>query len=234
MSTVGFCSAQTPKLRPLSAGLCCATPAFVELDEELVWALGAKAKKQIRQRMRGLRRALPASVRRAKSELVCSRLAELQGFREASRIALFSAIEAEGELDLAGLDRVARAAGKAVSYPFLERTQRGTLRTGFRFTDSSGDLVESQHGFLQPAEGRREAAPQSLHFIVVPAVAVASDGTRLGFGSGFYDATLPEFCPPGVAVAAVYQFQLLSELPREDHDVRCALLVTEEATLSVV
>jgi 5-formyltetrahydrofolate cyclo-ligase len=61
---------------------------------------------------------------------------------------------------------------------------------------------------------------------------VASDGTRLGFGSGFYDATLPEFCPPALAVAAVYHFQLLGELPLEGHDVRCARIVTETQTLS--
>jgi 5-formyltetrahydrofolate cyclo-ligase len=61
----------------------------------------------------------------------------------------------------------------------------------------------------------------------VPALAATPDGHRLGYGKGFYDATLPDVCPPALAIAVVYSFQLLAELPVESHDHRCDLVATD-------
>ena len=49
--------------------------------------------------------------------------------------------------------------------------------------------------------------------VVVPALAVAADGHRVGYGIGFYDATLPDVCPPAAAVMVAFGFQLLAEVP---------------------
>jgi len=68
----------------------------------------------------------------------------------------------------------------------------------------------------------------------VPALAVASSGHRLGYGSGFYDATLPDFCPPALSIVVAYDFQLLAELPVSAHDIACDIVVTDARLLRVV
>jgi 5-formyltetrahydrofolate cyclo-ligase len=67
--------------------------------------------------------------------------------------------------------------------------------------------------------------------LIVPALAVASDGHRLGYGSGFYDATLPDFCPPGRALVVAFDFQLLGELPVTSGDVASQCIVTDRRVL---
>jgi 5-formyltetrahydrofolate cyclo-ligase len=67
----------------------------------------------------------------------------------------------------------------------------------------------------------------------VPALAVSSAGHRLGYGVGFDDATLPDFCPPAASLIVAFDFQLLAELPTLDHDFACDLVVTDARTLAV-
>lgn len=55
--------------------------------------------------------------------------------------------------------------------------------------------------------------------VVVPALAVAADGTRLGRGGGSYDRALARV-PAGVpTVALVFEGEVLPALPRDDWDV---------------
>jgi 5-formyltetrahydrofolate cyclo-ligase len=61
-------------------------------------------------------------------------------------------------------------------------------------------------------------AINDVDLIVVPAAAISPDGTRLGWGRGYYDKTLGsmEKCPPVYAV--VYDHEIQPEIPRELHD----------------
>lgn len=62
--------------------------------------------------------------------------------------------------------------------------------------------------------------------VLVPALAVAADGTRLGRGGGSYDRALARV-RPGVAIAALlYDGEVLSHLPRDEWDVPVTAHVT--------
>ncbi|MEP7177557.1 MAG: 5-formyltetrahydrofolate cyclo-ligase [Pseudonocardiales bacterium] len=62
--------------------------------------------------------------------------------------------------------------------------------------------------------------------LLVPALAVARDGTRLGRGGGSYDRVLRRV-RPGVPVAALlFDGELVEELPREDWDRPVTAVVT--------
>lgn len=70
------------------------------------------------------------------------------------------------------------------------------------------------------------AAIGQVDAVLVPAVAVARDGTRLGRGGGSYDRALARVAP-GVSVAAlVYDDELVEALPAERWDVPVAGVVT--------
>jgi 5-formyltetrahydrofolate cyclo-ligase len=75
-------------------------------------------------------------------------------------------------------------------------------------------------------------AINDVDLIIVPAAAVDTRGTRLGWGRGYYDKTLGsmEKCPPVYAV--VYDHEYIDEVPREVHDQPVNGLVTPTRIIS--
>ena len=78
-------------------------------------------------------------------------------------------------------------------------------------------LKEGAFGILEPTTA---AEPLDVAALIMPAVAVAEDGTRLGRGKGFYDRALANISPQIPVVALVHDAELLAELPSEPHDIK--------------
>jgi 5-formyltetrahydrofolate cyclo-ligase len=64
--------------------------------------------------------------------------------------------------------------------------------------------------------------------LLVPLLAFDSDGYRLGYGGGFYDRTLEILQVPAFGIA--YAGQEIASLPREPHDRRLDMILTEQGT----
>lgn len=203
------------------------TDPDVPLDPDQRAAIIARAKRQIRQRMRATRQAQPAAVVATKSTRICERLLALPILENARAVALFAPIRERREVDLEPLDARLRALGKSLFYPFLDPTETG-YRTGFRRVERPEDLALRGNLFAEPPADAEEARRGDLDVVLVPALAVAADGHRIGYGLGYYDATLPDVVPPAVSVVVAFDFQLLAELPSEAHDRPCDWVVTEE------
>lgn len=62
--------------------------------------------------------------------------------------------------------------------------------------------------------------------VLVPALAVARDGTRLGRGGGSYDRALARVATGTQVVALLFDDELVEELPREQWDVPVSAVVT--------
>ncbi len=204
--------------------------ALSDLDPELYRTIQLRAKKQIRQRMSALRRAIPAQALAERSRALIGRVLEMPLFEAARSVALFWPMLAKSEVDLRALDEQSRAAGKRIYYPFM--TDRGaTLQTGFRLSEDPALLCEQGRGFCEPPLDAPVAAAGDLDLVFVPALAAAPSGHRIGYGAGFYDATLPEFCPPARSLIVAFDFQLMGELPASPVDVACDYVVTDKRTL---
>jgi len=68
---------------------------------------------------------------------------------------------------------------------------------------------------------------QSGDLLLLPALAVDLQGNRLGRGKAYFDKTLAEL-PEGTTVyAVVYEEELLSAIPHEEHDQRVDGVVTQ-------
>ncbi|MEI6563997.1 MAG: 5-formyltetrahydrofolate cyclo-ligase [bacterium] len=72
------------------------------------------------------------------------------------------------------------------------------------------------------------AKPDAYGLVVVPGVAFAANGARLGHGKGFYDRMLARLgakvpCKAGVC----FHYQLVPELPVTESDVGMDIVVTE-------
>jgi len=92
---------------------------------------------------------------------------------------------------------------------------------------AGGELVPGRFGLLEPAGPRLPGtALGTADVVVVPALAVAADGTRLGRGGGFYDRALRHARADAVLVAVVFDDELVAELPAGEHDRRVDAVVT--------
>jgi 5-formyltetrahydrofolate cyclo-ligase len=190
-------------------------------------ALAVRVKRALRERMAQVRRAVPESARQERSQRIVERIASHPWFVAAGGVGLFAPILERGEVDVRGLDARCRSAGKRVYYPFMQPSESG-IRTGFRQVRLESQLALRGQRFLEPDPGTPQAAADEIDFIVVPALAAAATGHRIGFGSGFYDATLPDF-PNAKSCVVVFSFQMLVEIPREPHDRACHLVCNDEA-----
>jgi 5-formyltetrahydrofolate cyclo-ligase len=91
----------------------------------------------------------------------------------------------------------------------------------------TGRLTPGRFGLLEPLGPRLgPTALRTADVVVVPALAVARDGVRLGRGGGYYDRALRYARSDAVLVALVFDDELLDELPSELHDRRVTAVVT--------
>ncbi|GIG70918.1 5-formyltetrahydrofolate cyclo-ligase [Phytomonospora endophytica] len=73
-------------------------------------------------------------------------------------------------------------------------------------------------GLREPAgTGSREAVTEAA-VLLVPALAVGADGTRLGRGGGSYDRALARVAPSTPVIALLDDGEFVDEVPGEDHD----------------
>jgi 5-formyltetrahydrofolate cyclo-ligase len=197
-------------------------------DEE---ALRHRVKAELRKRMRGLRRALPSSACSERSARIVERLLSLEPIARATRVALFWPIEERHEVDLRSLDERLRARGTRVAYPSVDPETRAMV---FRFVTHPDAMQEHGFGFREPSLHEPAAAPgtgDALEAIVVPALAIDPIGHRIGYGAGYYDATLPSHAPPAASVGVAFDFQLVAEVPATTADVALHWIVTDERVM---
>ena len=96
------------------------------------------------------------------------------------------------------------------------------------------DITEGMYGLPEPVgEVLGPIAVNDVDLLVIPAAAVGQDGTRLGWGRGFFDKTIGsmERCPPVYAV--IYDSELLDTVPRDVHDQPVSGVVTPTRTIDL-
>src|SRR4051812_30037729 len=93
-----------------------------------------------------------------------------------------------------------------------------------------GRLSPGRFGLQEPAGPRLPPdALAAADVVLVPALAVGLDGTRLGRGGGYYDRALVHARDDAVLVAVVFDDELLERVPTGAHDRRVSAVVTPRA-----
>jgi 5-formyltetrahydrofolate cyclo-ligase len=196
------------------------------IDPEVVELLAQRAKVHLRKRARSVRGAVARSALEARSAALVARLLEHPWLEGVKTVASFWPIEGRSEVDLRAIDPALRARGVTVVYPSIDPDTR---RMCFRDPSEPERMEERGLGFAEPDPSLPEA--ERIDVVLTPCLLVDATGARLGYGGGFYDATLPSYCPPGRAIAVAYDFQLQAEVPTSSRDVRVDAVVTDARAL---
>jgi len=147
------------------------------------------------------------------------RLCDTPEFSTAQTLALYSPIR--NEVFTERLFAAAAEIDIRVAYPRMRGEQ-----LEFILVEELSALVPGRMGVLEPSSGR-VVDPEAIDLMVLPGVGFDRGGHRLGYGRGFYDRLLGGLERRPHLAGLGFEIQVVDRLPRDPHDVRLDLLVTE-------
>lgn len=176
-------------------------------------------KKKIRDEIRRRRQQLDPSWVRAMSQRIMERVLSLDEFRRSRCVAGYWSQPKEVQTR-AMIERCWES-GQRLCVPAFDLEQ-----STYRMTllEKGTEMVPGPAGILEPRVVSW-IEPEEIDFMVVPAVAFDLEGTRLGHGGGHYDRILSR--SQAYKVGTVFEFQVFERLPRDGHDQRVHLIITE-------
>ncbi|TFH66780.1 MAG: 5-formyltetrahydrofolate cyclo-ligase [Gemmatimonadales bacterium] len=179
-------------------------------------------------RDRVLSRRAEESDRDLKSRRIAERVASHERYNRAAVVSTYVGVDSE--VATIPLIVSALAAGRTVVVPWVDGDDIRLSRL-----DRLDELVSSGFGLLEPTveirtDPSRRVAPEVCEVFLVPGVAFDREGYRLGRGRGYYDRLLSQVPPAVFRIGLAFECQLVESVPREDHDQRMDLIVTEQRT----
>ena len=174
------------------------------------------SKRMLRQERKEKEKILPVSYYEEASQEIREKVLALPTWQQAKTLMAYSSTPAEP--DTRELISRAAAEGKQVLLP------RCTDRTRMEAVPFTGwnRMQKNAYGILEPVG---KSVPEKPELILVPCVAAAADGARLGHGNGYYDRFLQD--QPGLRVCLCFQAFCFNSLPTEETDILMDLVITE-------
>ena len=177
-------------------------------------------KNALRIAMRAARRQLSQAHVRDASRRACAHLLTMSEVCSARVVAVYSAIRQE--IDPSAAVEALWQRGQTVVFPRVVEGER-TLR--FHAVATRAQLAPGTLGIPSPTDACPEVPLKAIEAVVVPGLAFDAHGRRLGWGGGFYDATLAA-CP-GLRIGLAYHTQLVERVPADERDLPMDYLVTD-------
>ncbi len=173
----------------------------------------------LRQAYRVVRGGLSPEQRATASARIADHLLNTPVLMTPTTVAVFYPLAEE--VNLLSLMPALRARGHGLVLPTVQENHR--IMTFLPWAEDT-PLEAQQFGILQPAVG----TPATPQVVLVPGLAFSEQGTRLGYGGGYYDTTLAGLAKKPLIIGVGFAVQMRAVLPCESWDVRCDGLVNEE------
>lgn len=192
-------------------------------------------KEQIRAYQKELRAKLTGEERQDYNRAIRIKLQGTDAYRSCDR--LFAFISFQSEIDTHEIIRQAFQDGKKIFVPRVEGQHME-----FYEIFALKDLIISRFGVPEP-EGdqdrrfiveKKEPEVRGKNLMLMPGLAFDRLGQRIGYGAGYYDKYLAgnaAECFHKIAIA--YPFQIMTELPAEETDIRADEIITPVEIIQV-
>lgn len=175
-----------------------------------------------RRQLETLRRKLDPAWASKASEALQRRAMELPEFKKAAVIGCYLATSREPQT--AALIDTALAQGKRVCIPAWRAAEQCYDFCEYR---KDFELLPGPYQILEPKEPSW-ILPDELALMIVPCLGFDVHGRRLGHGGGHFDRLMAASRCERVCLA--FEFQKLTAVPVEPHDMPVDIIVTEAAT----
>ena len=178
----------------------------------------AQEKKEQREAVLRLLRAIPMPLRQERSAQLRRKLRPLLDVPGRLSVGLYAALP--HEVDLLPLLREYPA--HRYAFP---RTLPGRQLAFHLVSQPEEELEPDARGIPTPRPTLPLLPPEGMDILIVPGVAFTAAGERLGYGGGYYDRLLP-LCTRANILSLAFPEQILPELPTEPHDFRIPRLIS--------
>jgi len=176
----------------------------------------------IRNKILNLRAGLSKNEVMEKSAKIQERLYETQHYQSSRTIMTY--VDIQNEVETRSIIARAFNEGKNVVVPVCG-SNYNLLPVKI---ESFDDLEPGTMGILEPKKTKSIVDVKKLDLVLVPGIAFDRKGNRLGYGLAYYDRFLNKLSPSTVTIALAYSFQVLPSVPREEHDHKVNIIITEK------
>ncbi|MGD0081135.1 MAG: 5-formyltetrahydrofolate cyclo-ligase [Methanoregula sp.] len=184
---------------------------------------GLLSKNALREAARQKRSLLSPAEIEGKSTRICTALAGILDGMDPIMVY----VSKPREVDTRRLIGQLIVSRKKIVVPVIEKETR-TLRLSY--LDRISDLVESTFQVPEPIGHELPADSRDIKGVIVPVLAFDRNGTRLGYGAGYYDRFLsahPHMAKIGLAFAC----QEFDEIPADGNDIGMDIIITENGII---
>ena len=98
------------------------------------------------------------------------------------------------------------------------------------FITGATSFEKNNFGFWEP-KGGKTIKTSDIQGFIVPGLAFDLHGNRLGRGQGYYDQTLKNY--KGFIFGVCFHTALKDQVPTQDHDLKCHLILTENQSVVI-
>ena len=134
-----------------------------------------------------------------------------------------------GEIDIKEPLNQLYKIGNIVSLPIIPDTEK--ILKFLKYSPNT-NLVAGKFGTLCPPADSPEITPD---IVIIPMVGFDEKGHRLGYGGGYYDATLAHLRSRNknlLAIGVAYSLQKTHKLPTHNGDQKMDIIVTEKKVIN--
>lgn len=154
------------------------------------------------------------------SKKIVNSLISLNVFKNSENIALYVPIK--NEVDILPLFE---RGGKRFLFPKVEN---GTKKLSFYEAKSLEDFETGSFNIPEPKTTLPKIEIENIDLFIVPGVAFSEKCERIGYGGGFYDATLKYKNKNSYTLGVAFDFQIVEEGFSEPFDERLDAVATDE------
>lgn len=169
------------------------------------------------------RDSVDVEIKRAWDKSIYDNLVNSEVYKNAKVI--FSFVSFKSEVDTHQIIKHALNEKKILCIPKIDSKEKGIE---IYKINSLSELIIGYHKILEPPANAPRVDSSTIDLILMPGVAFDLHGGRIGYGAGFYDRFLSEMDKKVSKIALAYHFQLLENIPMEQHDVRIDGIITNE------
>ncbi|NYZ77764.1 5-formyltetrahydrofolate cyclo-ligase [Candidatus Micrarchaeota archaeon] len=177
----------------------------------------AEAKERLRRNVLAIRDSLSPEEAAEASAAIGQSLFTEEHFKNAKTVAFYLA--KGNEVDTKGMIERAMREGKGVLVPI---TNEEITMCGL---SSLSDLVPGKFGVPEPKTRKQGKHPPEV--VIAPGVVFGLCMHRIGYGKSYYDRYFKKNTN-AFKIGICFDFQVMEELPRHEHDVAMDLIITDK------
>ncbi|HPW99729.1 MAG TPA: 5-formyltetrahydrofolate cyclo-ligase [Sedimentibacter sp.] len=184
-----------------------------------------ESKKDLRKRILSIRNNMPGEDVVNNSRIIRDKIIGLDVFKQSKVIFIY--MDFKNEVMTSDLIKHMLSEKKRVVVPYTDTVS--TVLIPSEITGES-DLKLNSFGYSEP----KKVSPvniEEIDLVIIPGLVFDKNLNRIGFGKGYYDRILNKLKASARKVAVAHDFQVLEEIPAEEHDVKMDMIITEKSIM---